>query len=166
VTSRSATFLRIGLLGASAGDVAHLAGLLGQRLHDQKIEAQVEIIDAPAGLLDIARLDRLILLGLGHAASADAGLQAADTLIRTALRHGNASYQVLCGDDEQRLQQALNAVLPLTHTAGDAGQRDAIRVGQQVANPWSWICEKCSDAGCEHKLLTDLLKQRQRTPAH
>jgi hypothetical protein len=26
--------------------------------------------------------------------------------------------------------------------------------------PWVWMCEKCSDPQCEHRLLTALLAQR------
>ena len=163
--SSSTTPVRIGLLGASPGDVLHLAGLLRQRFHDEKIEARVEIIEVPVDLLEIAGIEILFLSGLAPTAAADARLQTADTTIRTALCRGNASYQVLYGNDEQQVQQALDAVLPLTRRACDPGQGAVIQTGQQVASPWIWTCEKCSDAACEHKLLSDLLKQRQRTSA-
>jgi hypothetical protein len=79
--------------------------------------------------------------------------ETADQAIRTALASAGVSYRVMYGTVEQRLAQALDAVNP------PSPQRTiAARNGRQ--NAWTWVCDKCSDPTCEHRLLSDLLAQR------
>lgn len=79
--------------------------------------------------------------------------EAADQAIRTALASAGIAYRVMYGTSDQRLAQALEAANP------PAPQRTvAARNGRKSA--WTWVCDKCSDPTCEHRLLSDLLAQR------
>jgi nicotinamide riboside kinase len=71
-----------------------------------------------------------------------------DTALRSALARGNIPFQVVYGSDESRLQSALrclNAVFDITENRPQRMR--------------SWVCERCSDPVCEHRLFRDLLKQ-------
>jgi nicotinamide riboside kinase len=71
-----------------------------------------------------------------------------DTALRSALARGNIPFQVVYGSDESRLQSALrclNAMFDITENRP-----------QRMRN---WVCERCSDPVCEHRLFRDLLKQ-------
>lgn len=84
---------------------------------------------------------------------------ATDAVLRRELQAADTPFQTLYGPLEARVQQALR-------TIGGA-------LGQPLVadNPdWSkgrrpWVCEKCSDPDCEHRLFTDLLKQRTHQSA-
>jgi len=83
--------------------------------------------------------------------------EAVDALVRTLLQEAGVPYQVVYGEGPQRLQGALQAlvaagVLPvqlLGREPGDGGRR-----------PWAWVCDKCSDPACEHRLFTQLRESR------
>ena len=87
-------------------------------------------------------------LAAGTAHSA-AQRQQMDALLRRTLVQTRLPFQVIYGLGEQRLAQALVA---LGKTASENGP------GRK---PWVWICDKCSDPVCEHRLLSDLLASRQ-----
>lgn len=109
---------------------------------------------------DLAGHDLVLLTGLepasqarSAAASMTAAQETADQAIRTALALAGVSYRVMYGTADQRLAQALDAVNP------PSPQRPtATRSGRK--NDWTWVCDKCSDPACEHRLLSDLLAQR------
>jgi nicotinamide riboside kinase len=70
-----------------------------------------------------------------------------DALVRSQLQDARIPFQVVYGQGPQRLQSALDAlascgVLPF----GREPTADAQR-------PWVWMCEKCSDPECEHRLF-------------
>jgi hypothetical protein len=111
---------------------------------------------------DLAGHDLVLLTGLepasqarSAAASMTAAQETADQAIRTALASAGVSYRVMYGTADQRLAQALDAVNP------PSPQR-AIAARSGRKNAWTWICDKCSDPACEHRLLSDLLAQRKR----
>jgi nicotinamide riboside kinase len=87
-------------------------------------------------------------LAAGTAHSA-AQRQQMDALLRSTLVQARLPFQVIYGLGEQRLAQALAA---LRKSAAESGAS---------RKPWVWVCDKCSDPVCEHRLLSDLLASRQ-----
>lgn len=88
---------------------------------------------------------------------------ASDQSIRMALAHSGIAYEVLYGTTQERLVQALHViekrlVRPLT-----ASTFPHLQI-EPAQRPWVWLCDKCSDPQCEHKLLTQLLAQRATAP--
>ncbi len=71
-----------------------------------------------------------------------------DTLIRAALARGNINYQVVYGEGSSRLENALNC-LGLAKPAMPSAQRSKTKL---------WVCERCSDPVCEHKLFSALIR--------
>lgn len=75
-----------------------------------------------------------------------------DTRLREVLvQHGIAFCTVL-GQGPVRVQNALRTID--THLL----HQPARDMGAQPA--WKWMCERCSDAACEHRLFQGLLQQR------
>ena len=89
-----------------------------------------------------------------------------DALVRAALQSARVAYKVVYGQGEERLNNALLALgwddkvaNPLRHPMMSAAQ--TTRTQAQYAlnrGRTAWACDKCSDAECEHRLFTDLLK--------
>lgn len=80
-----------------------------------------------------------------------------DGIVRSLLQDARIPFQVVYGDGPQRLQSALAAlassgVLPMER------ERTA-----QAQRPWVWLCDKCSDPDCEHRLFR--LTASSTTPA-
>jgi nicotinamide riboside kinase len=85
------------------------------------------------------------------------GREQVDMLVRSLLQDARVPFQVVYGQGLRRLQSAVDAlassgVLPL------APERKA-----QPQRPWVWMCEKCSDPECEHRLFR--LTASSTTPA-
>lgn len=80
-----------------------------------------------------------------------------DALVRSLLQRGGIAYQVVYGSGAQRLQGALTALVSAGVLPPEMAQRapegDARRA-------WTWMCEKCSDPECEHRLFRALREQR------
>jgi nicotinamide riboside kinase len=115
-----------------------------------------------ATLYDIALMhqrtfDATLLMGLDVAWVAD-GIQRdgvhlrepVDALLRTALARGGINYQVVYGASESRLQNALRCL-------NIEISRPQIQTRRQRMS--NWVCERCSDPECEHRLFTDLVKK-------
>lgn len=66
-----------------------------------------------------------------------------DALVRESLDRAGVPYQVIYGSGEARLAAALCAL-----RRGDTGNE---------GTAWAWICDKCSDPECEHRLFSRLL---------
>lgn len=101
--------------------------------------------------------DLTLLMGLDVPWQAD-GPQARapmDQMIRAALTRGGVDFKVIYGLGEERLQHALEAIQALMPLP------DAIQNPARAGAPWVWLCDKCSDPQCEHRLLSDLLAQRK-----
>ncbi|MFM6986484.1 MAG: AAA family ATPase [Hydrogenophaga sp.] len=82
--------------------------------------------------------------------------EATDALLRRELQAAGIAFQTLYGPLERRLQQALRAIGPLL------GRSLVAQDPHWAQGRRPWICEKCSDPDCEHRLFTQLLQQRNR----
>ncbi|MDP3619682.1 MAG: ATP-binding protein [Ramlibacter sp.] len=73
-----------------------------------------------------------------------------DALVRAALAKAGVAYRVVYGSGGQRLTNALRAI----------GQADALATtlpqNARETRRWQWVCDKCSDPDCEHRLFTRL----------
>ncbi len=125
-------------------------------------------IDNPAFAPELASHDLILLMGLDIRSTARLEQEAADQEIRAALAHANISYRVLYGVVEERLHHAIEAckslkqATQLPETAIAAAPPTGVETAKK-ARQWVWLCEKCSDPACEHRLLSDLLASRSAT---
>ena len=75
-----------------------------------------------------------------------------DALVREALAKAAIPYRTVYGRGDERVRNALSAI---------AGAAPAAREPRDVPGaderPWTWVCDKCSDPQCEHRLFTGLL---------
>ncbi|MEJ5991691.1 ATPase [Ramlibacter sp. PS3R-8] len=168
---------RIALLGAQGTGksqlaqelAAHLDGLVTVVIEDATalmaaIHAGMPLDDAELHRLAAEhkhRYDATLVTGLDLPWTPD-GLQRdpshsredTDTLVRSLLQRAGIGYQVVYGQGDQRLHNALAALRPTGLLPGAPQQQD------DPGKPWTWNCEKCSDPACEHRLFTRLTKQR------
>lgn len=68
-----------------------------------------------------------------------------DQRLREVLQANGLAYSSVYGTGEARVQNALQAI---TYSLG---QRPP-----QAPSRWKWLCDKCSDPDCEHRLFRDL----------
>lgn len=155
--------MKIAIAGAPLTGKSPLAAALGSALQASGLPAEV-IVANPPFPADLAGHDLVLLTGLepvlhAHkAAAADASREAADEAIRAAFASAGISYRVMYGTADQRLAQALDAANPPAAPRANASRRSG-------KSAWTWVCDKCSDPGCEHRLLSDLLAQRNSAAA-
>ncbi len=105
--------------------------------------------------------DITLLMGLDIAWVAD-GIQRdgphvrepVDAKIRAALAHGGIDYQVVYGSGQARLQNALRCI---NSTFEDIALQKGTQ--NQASKLRNWVCERCSDPVCEHRLFVDLLNK-------
>ncbi len=71
-----------------------------------------------------------------------------DTALRAALDRGGIQFQVVYGTGESRLHNALRCLNMVFESTENQPQR--LR---------TWVCERCSDPVCEHRLFVDLLNK-------
>lgn len=64
-----------------------------------------------------------------------------DAQVRALLDSAGVAYRVVYGSGTERLAHALAAIEPPAGTPGGS---------------WTWSCDKCGDARCEHRLFTAL----------
>lgn len=159
--------LNIALLGACPGQLSGLAADLDRALQASgssfKLAVARSVAALSCGPAGLAGFDLVLLAGLensahppdGHDAS---GREAADRSIRMALALAGLAYRVLYGTAAERLAHALHAVHALQPAACPPAQ--AGRTPPAKKQPWVWMCDKCSDPQCEHRLLTALLARR------
>jgi nicotinamide riboside kinase len=123
-----------------------------------------------------AQFDLTLVMGLDLPWVAD-GLQrdgahvreSVDTLLRDALQSANLPFKVIYGQSDARLSAALMAIREgVGELSAELGQhlrsfkalqtqRDEGQYGLNKGKT-AWRCDLCSDADCEHKLFSDLLK--------
>ena len=162
--------LKIALLGASRNQVSELAAALSDAMKASGWQVFLVVAtDAAALPADLAGVDLVLLTGLESSAPSlflDSRAQAlipaqeaADQSIRAALADTAMFYRVLYGASEERLVHALRAIESLLAPAG-IHPRQKTGSGGIKSQPWVWMCDKCSDPQCEHRLLTALLAQR------
>jgi nicotinamide riboside kinase len=77
-----------------------------------------------------------------------------DTALRAALARGGIPFQVVYGTGEARLQNALRC---LNSTA--ESKTDEQQLQSKPKRLRNWVCERCSDPVCEHRLFRDLLNK-------
>lgn len=143
------TVLNVALAGAPGSGKSRLAAALTHVLNQSGWPAAV-------GLADPTTQDNhalTLLMGLDSQAE---DMHAADQTIRAALARTGTIYDVLYGSAEERLAQALGLIEKRLTGAGP-------RSPAKNSRPWIWVCDKCSDPQCEHRLLTDLLAKRLTT---
>jgi hypothetical protein len=156
--------VKIAIAGAPSSGKSPLAAALGHALQLSGRQAEITVANPPFAP-DLASHDLVLLTGLeaapqahSAAASTAAAQLAADQLIRAAFASAGIAYRVMYGTADQRLAQALDAINPPTPQCANAARR-----GSKGA--WTWVCDKCSDPICEHRLLSDLLAQRNNAAA-
>lgn len=155
--------LKIALLGASRTQVSELAAALDEALKASGWQALLVAAAGAATLpADLAGFGLVLLAGLQSPAaslSLEPAQEAADQAIRATLAQGALAYRVLYGTPNERLVHALHAIESLLAPARiRPSPKD--RASPTKNQPWVWMCDKCSDPQCEHKLLTALLAQR------
>jgi nicotinamide riboside kinase len=74
-----------------------------------------------------------------------------DALLRTALDSAGIAYRVVYGTGDARLMNASNAINSIAAHAGIYSSKS-----QSASKPWVWMCDKCSDPDCEHRLFSAL----------
>jgi HTH-type transcriptional repressor of NAD biosynthesis genes len=67
-----------------------------------------------------------------------------DTRLRDVLQREGVGFSMVYGQGKQRLAGALAVLEPGASTLPPA------------RSSWRWLCDKCSDADCEHRLFSDL----------
>jgi nicotinamide riboside kinase len=77
-----------------------------------------------------------------------------DTTLRTALARGGIQFQVVYGTGELRLQNALRCLKTASEVV-----TDELELQKNPPRLKNWVCERCSDPICEHRLFKDLLNQ-------
>ena len=168
--------LKIALLGTCPVQLSELATALNpstQALQDQIILVTADGVDALQA--DLPGFDLVLLAGIEtpeHSKPLETPFfapskmaphpvpsqEAIDHSIRTALARSGVAYRVLYGTTGERLAYALQAVESLQPSAHRS--RQITRPGGLKNQPWVWMCDKCSDPQCEHRLLTALLVSR------
>jgi nicotinamide riboside kinase len=127
-----------------------------------------DLLFKDASLYDMAlshqrNFDATLLMGLDLPWVAD-GIQRdglhtqepVDHLLRAALIRSGINFQVVYGVGEARLQNALRCLnIDLDLDAG-INESEIKTRPQKLRN---WVCERCSDPECEHRLFTALLNQ-------
>ena len=163
--------LKIALLGACPEQLAELAAGLDQVSAGCGPPLQLvtghHTSALPAGLAGchlvfLAGLEAPAALRPKNQLDFEYGWKTADDSIRNALALAAVSYRVLYGTAAQRLAQALLAVESLATPPIDRPKLDVAGSGEKK-QPWTWMCDKCSDPQCEHRLLTALLQGRAST---
>jgi adenylate kinase family enzyme len=152
--------MRVVILGASGTGKTRLASALTQQLADSSCDIvaipEAEALRAGSALLRASPSspDLILLMGLDQATSPDETQRRmqVDARLREALQQSGSAYTVLYGDNERRAAQALR--LTRRHAGQPASAPDS---DAQAASRWVWVCDKCSDPVCEHRLFTDKL---------
>jgi nicotinamide riboside kinase len=67
-----------------------------------------------------------------------------DARLREVLQREGLAFSMVYGQGPQRLAGALAVLEPGASTL------------PQARSNWRWLCDKCSDADCEHRLFSDL----------
>lgn len=161
--------LKIALLGASHTGKSALASGLNSAAKASAWPAVIHIkTDHPLLSAALPGYDLVLLTGLETAvhpqdrpaaAASQQAREAADASIRAALVDARMAYRVLYGRSDERLAQAYAAIQSLLAPTQAPSRLGLIRATQKPA-PWVWLCDKCSDPQCEHKLLSALLAER------
>lgn len=77
-----------------------------------------------------------------------------DTKLRHVLQIQGIGFSVIYGTGDERFDNAMTAVATMSK-AQHLPQEKTTR-----QSPWQWVCDKCSDAQCEHRTFTALLEAK------
>lgn len=80
-----------------------------------------------------------------------------DALLRAALAQGNITFHVVYGTDALRTENALKCIAAHTKSFQYAQPPSPLPPKKAVTAGEMWVCERCSDPECEHRLFTALL---------
>ncbi|MES2413324.1 MAG: hypothetical protein V4614_05940 [Pseudomonadota bacterium] len=109
---------------------------------------------------EMARFQGPILLAGLESHNDTAQLQE-DHDLRTELSNRKVAYLVLYGTQQQRLEQVLRIVDDGHSSKPVLPAPPNLATLQKERQAWVWVCDKCSDPECEHRLLTGLLESRK-----
>ena len=156
----SAPLPTIALIGAPGTGAAALTRELQQRV---AADAARFVCATAAEDCTGAALTLLMGLDLPCPPNQQPDLEAADARLRAALAQAGLRYQVVYGQGERRMENALNAINKIAIGAYPASAIGSFESKKGVRKPRlrDWNCEKCSDPQCEHRLFTSLVAQRE-----
>jgi predicted GTPase len=133
--------MKVAIVGAERTGKTQLAHGLTQALSNQTV---IVIADNPAPD-QVRQYDLTLLMGLDLPGTCNT-----DRHLRQVLDILSTPYAVVYGIGPRRLECALEIVLHY--------QRNApILLARQAPSRWRWVCEKCSDADCEHQMFNSLI---------
>lgn len=89
----------------------------------------------------------------------DTGLQLEDSLLRQSLALAATPFRVVYGTGMARLNNALLALGLPGEEASTWLERESHQYNINRGRD-AWVCNACSDPGCEHQLFTGLLARR------
>lgn len=84
--------------------------------------------------------------------------EATDRILRRELDRTGIAYHTVYGQGQERLQAALRII---GHRLGTVLVPDPVAARPRQA---AWVCERCSDPDCEHRLFTRLTDARSVNP--
>jgi hypothetical protein len=76
-----------------------------------------------------------------------------DTQLRHILQSQGITFSVIYGTGDERLHNAMAAL---------ANAQNLPQVTNERQTPWQWVCDKCSDAQCEHRTFSALLEAQPK----
>lgn len=114
----------------------------------------------PLGLKSQRDFDLTLVMGLDLPWIAD-GIQRdgvemqsqVDAKLRSVLQGKSIDFMVIYGTGEERFQNAMAAIAKAKHSPHEIIAREV---------PWHWVCDKCSDAQCEHRTFSALLNAKPK----
>ena len=148
--------IRVALFGAPRTGKTQLARELAAHL-PQLLAPSIEFRIDEGFAANATECDVALVLGLDLPSAS--GQEAQDALVREHLRRAGVAYQVVYGPGPQRLRCALLALAAAGVLPRGAVEREDKEEGG-AAKAWSWVCDKCSDPACEHRLFTRLRQER------
>jgi len=77
-----------------------------------------------------------------------------DAKLRLVLQRQGIGFSVIYGSGDERFNNAMTAVATISKVQHLPQEKTARQ------SPWQWVCEKCSDAQCEHRTFTALLEAK------
>ncbi|MEI6660611.1 MAG: ATP-binding protein [Comamonadaceae bacterium] len=115
----------------------------------------------PLALENQQSFDLTLVMGLDLLWVAD-GIQrdgvaiqsAFDAKLRHVLQSQGIGFSVIYGSGDERFDNAMTAVATISKVQHLPQEKTARQ------SPWQWVCEKCSDAQCEHRTFTALLEAK------
>jgi hypothetical protein len=135
--------MKIGICGATQSGKTWLARALADAL--ASVSPRAEISDGiPPG--ETKTFDLILLMGM-DLPSVNPERECEDTLLREALALSGAGFTVVYGRGAARLTNALWAM---------QARQPAPASPSKPAPAWHWVCDKCSDPVCEHRLFSRL----------